>query len=106
MKTLLLILILLAFSPATINAQESATASQKFVTLRGRVVDARTGEPFAKVRVIASGTDQTATTDDNGAFTLERLPVFSWLYASARKIVRGIGAEMQKVGDRGLADVK
>src|SRR6185503_6625766 len=73
MKTLLLLLILIAFSPATINAQEPATGSQKFVTLRGRVVDARTGEPFAKVKVIASGTDQSATTDDNGSFVLENL---------------------------------
>lgn len=45
------------------------------MTLHGRVVDARTGEPVAKVKVIASGTDQSATTDENGAFTLEKLPV-------------------------------
>jgi hypothetical protein len=41
--------------------------------LSGRVVDARTGEPIAKVRVIVSGTDQSTTTDDKGAFTLEAL---------------------------------
>jgi outer membrane cobalamin receptor len=74
-SSLLLVLLLLALSPASIHAQEPSTPSQRFVTLRGRVVDARTGEPFAKVRVIASGTDQTATTDDKGAFTLEKLPV-------------------------------
>lgn len=38
------------------------------------MVDARTGEPFAKVKVIASGTEQRATTDDNGAFVLDNLP--------------------------------
>jgi len=43
-------------------------------SLRGRVVDARTGEPVAKVRVIVSGTDLTTTTDDNGEFTFENLP--------------------------------
>jgi TonB dependent receptor/CarboxypepD_reg-like domain/TonB-dependent Receptor Plug Domain len=43
-------------------------------TLRGRVVDARTGEPIAKVRVIVSGTDLTTTTDDNGEFTFDNLP--------------------------------
>jgi hypothetical protein len=42
--------------------------------LSGRVVDARTGEPIAKVKVIVSGTDQETVTDDNGAFTLENLP--------------------------------
>ena len=44
-------------------------------SLRGRVVDARTGEPVAKVRVIVSGTDLSTTTDDNGEFTFENLPV-------------------------------
>src|SRR5713101_7612440 len=40
-------------------------------TLHGRVVDARTGEPLAKVKVIASGAD--TTTDENGSFLLENL---------------------------------
>jgi len=75
MKGLLLVLILLAFCSITLNAQDTTSPPQRFVNLRGRVVDARTGEPFAKVRVIASGTDQSATTDDNGAFTLDHLPV-------------------------------
>jgi hypothetical protein len=42
--------------------------------LRGRVVDARTGKPIAKVRVIISGTDLSTTTDDNGEFTFDNLP--------------------------------
>ena len=42
--------------------------------LRGRVVDARTGEPIAKVRVIVSGTDLSTTTNDNGEFTFDNLP--------------------------------
>src|SRR5438132_3791 len=41
--------------------------------LSGRVVDARTGEPLGKVRVIVSGTDKETTTDDKGAFALEGL---------------------------------
>lgn len=45
----------------------------KTTRLSGRVVDARTGEPIAKVRVIVSGTDQSTTTDDQGAFALEDL---------------------------------
>jgi hypothetical protein len=45
------------------------------VTIKGRVIDARTGEPIAKVRVIATIVDQSTTTDDSGAFTLENLPL-------------------------------
>src|SRR5256714_2735440 len=46
---------------------------QGAASLTGRVVDARSGEPLAKVRVIVSGTDQETTTDDNGTFKLENL---------------------------------
>jgi hypothetical protein len=48
-------------------------AAQKSARLSGRVVDARTGEPIAKVKVIASGIDKETTTDDKGAFALEGL---------------------------------
>jgi hypothetical protein len=44
------------------------------VTLSGRVMDARTGEPIAKVRVIVHGTDQTTTTDESGVFALDDVP--------------------------------
>ena len=53
----------------------SASQQKRLVAIHGRVVDARTGEPIAKVRVIASAVDQSTTTDDTGAFTLENLPV-------------------------------
>jgi hypothetical protein len=46
----------------------------KTARLHGRVVDARTGEPVAKVRVIVSGTDLTTTTDENGEFIFDNLP--------------------------------
>ena len=63
--------LILICTPAT----PTQAAQQKgLVTLRGRVVDARTGEPIAKVRVIANGTEQSTTTDANGEFTLENLP--------------------------------
>src|SRR4051812_17574524 len=42
-------------------------------SLSGRVVDARSGERVAKVKVIASGTDQSTTTAGDGSFTLENL---------------------------------
>jgi hypothetical protein len=49
--------------------QEHSTA-----TLRSRVVDARTGEPVAKVKIIVSGSQRTTVTDANGVFTLQGLP--------------------------------
>lgn len=54
---------------------QSSSQQKRLVTIHGHVVDARTGERIAKVRVIASANDQGTTTDDGGAFTLENLPV-------------------------------
>lgn len=55
--------------------QQPATQKPRLVTIRVHVVDARTGESIAKVRVIVSGTDQSMTTDESGAFVLENVPV-------------------------------
>src|SRR2546429_2293753 len=52
------------------RAQDEKAAATR---LSGRVVDARTGEALAKVKVIVSGSNQETTTDDNGAFTLDNL---------------------------------
>ena len=43
-------------------------------TLHGRVADARTGEPIAKVKIIVHGSQQITATDENGLFTLRGLP--------------------------------
>ena len=72
-KIQLLLLVLFACSPVS-GWQEPSTTQKRLLTLTGRVVDARTGEPIAKVRVIANGVDQSTTTDENGAFILENLP--------------------------------
>jgi len=53
-----------------VSAQDK---TKETASLSGRVVDARTGEALAKVRVIVSGTDQETTTDENGAFKFENL---------------------------------
>src|SRR5713101_7114332 len=85
MKELLLFSFLIAFGlePAVVAArsnlrlEHSSDRTQEqqqqkhLATLHGRVVDARTGEPLAKVKVIASGAD--TTTDENGSFLLENL---------------------------------
>ena len=48
--------------------------------LRGRVVDANTGEAMANVRVVAKLADKTTITDSDGAFTLELPPGPQELY--------------------------
>ncbi len=88
-KMLLSVLILSAYLTGSIVQTRASTFSEsrydgryqtqqkgqqeKRIKLRGRVVDARTGEPMAKVRVIASGVDKFTTTDAKGEFTLEDL---------------------------------
>jgi hypothetical protein len=44
------------------------------LTLLGKVVDSRSGEPIAKVKVNVNGSEQGATTDDQGNFTLTNVP--------------------------------
>ena len=73
-KIQLLLLVLFACS-SVYGRQEPSSTQKQLVTLQGRVVDARTGESIAKVRVIVSGTDQSTNTDERGEFTLENLPV-------------------------------
>src|SRR6185503_18068409 len=55
-------------------------AQSRSVVLRGRVVDANTGEAMANVRVVAKLNDKTTITDANGAFTLELPPGPQELY--------------------------
>ena len=63
-----LIVILLLLSPFVVVAQE------RLITLRGRVVDANSGEAMANVRVVAKLTDRSTITGADGAFTLELPP--------------------------------
>lgn len=44
------------------------------IDLRGRVRDARTGEPLARVRVHVAGTGQTTVTGPGGVFVLDPVP--------------------------------
>lgn len=53
----------------------NTTAPQKAsANLSGRVVDARSGEPIASVKIVVGGTDQSTTTNDKGLFELTNLP--------------------------------
>ena len=69
-----LIVILLLLSPFVVVAQE------RLITLRGRVVDANSGEAMANVRVVAKLTDRSTITGADGAFTLELPPGPQELY--------------------------
>jgi hypothetical protein len=73
-----LVAVLLFTSPqltqSFFNASFVAVAQERLITLRGRVVDANSGEPMANVRVASKLTDKSTTTDANGAFTLELPP--------------------------------
>jgi CarboxypepD_reg-like domain/TonB-dependent Receptor Plug Domain len=71
MKKFQSILLVLIACSSFFAAQEQ----KRLITLKGRVVDARTGERIAKVRVIANDIDRSTTTDDDGNFTLEDVPV-------------------------------
>ena len=73
----LLMLALIEFPSFAATAQQSdpnqAQRAGRPVTLHGRVVDAQTGEPVAKVKINVVGSEQKATTDENGAFSLQDL---------------------------------
>ncbi len=66
--TLLMVLLLTSLVSSAI-AQGTVTA-----TLRGRVVDARSGEPIAKVKVIAGSDGLSTITDDKGEFSIDNVP--------------------------------
>ena len=61
---------LVLFSPGSMTIVCAQQAQNRLVILRGRVVDARSGEPVAKVKIIVSGSSQSTTTDESGGFTL------------------------------------
>jgi hypothetical protein len=65
------LLLTLALSSQQALCQQTQTRSP--ATLRGRVVDADTGEPISKVKVIVVGTEQSALTDASGNFIFDSL---------------------------------
>lgn len=69
-KLVLALLLLVSFLTHNVASQTEQT-----LTLRGRVVDARTGEPISKVKIIANATGQSTTTDDDGRFSMEAMPL-------------------------------
>jgi hypothetical protein len=69
-----IVILLLLFAHSSLVAQE------RLITLRGRVVDANSGEPIANVRVVAKLTDRSTITDADSSFTLELPPGPQELY--------------------------
>jgi outer membrane cobalamin receptor len=92
-------LALAAFACAPVAAEEAAS----LVTLRGRVVDAQTGEPIAKALVSIRDRKVEAVTDAGGRFSLAGLPpgdaeitVATVGYGLARRTVRA-SADMREL---------
>jgi outer membrane receptor for ferrienterochelin and colicin len=72
--SLLLTFLLVCLFAGNAGAQQPVGRSQSGkARLHGSVVDAHSGETLAKVRVVVSGTDLSATTDENGEFTIENV---------------------------------
>jgi outer membrane cobalamin receptor len=83
LKELMVVLLLLLTGPLFVqsfNSSFAAIAQERSIMLRGRVVDANTGEAMANVRIVAKLTDKTTITDTKGAFTLELPPGPQELY--------------------------
>jgi hypothetical protein len=81
-----------------------ALAQERSVTLRGRVVDANSGEPMANVRVVAKLPDKATITDANGAFTLELPPGPQELYITT--VTYGLVKKTINVGTGISGDVE
>ena len=69
-----LVLMGLALGQGPMTMVRAQQPQSRSATIHGRVVDARSGEPVAKVKIIVSGTSQSTTTDDSGNFTIANLP--------------------------------
>ena len=80
LNLVLLLLLSLPLCPQSFDSSCAAMGQDRAIMLRGRVVDANTGEPMANVRVVAKSTDKTTLTDADGAFTLELPPGPQELY--------------------------
>jgi len=74
---------LIQLGPSVLSCPQAEASNQQsaksqtptdVATLHGRVIDAHTGEPIAKVRVIVAGTDEGTSTDEKGEFSLTNLP--------------------------------
>src|SRR5262245_65405357 len=70
MRRVLFITLLIFGCSPLLHAQQPVTNA----SLHGRVIDARSGEPVAKVRINVIGSSQNVTTDEDGAFALQNLP--------------------------------
>src|SRR5436853_3612315 len=72
--TMLVQIFLVLISPGSMTIVCAQQPQNRPVTLHGRVVDARSGEPVAKVKIVVSGAPQNTTTDETGRFTLTDVP--------------------------------
>jgi len=79
---LLVPMVLMPISQGSIIVVSAQQPQGRSATVRGKVVDARSGEPIAKVKIIVNGSAQSTTTDENGVFTLTVAPGEVSLYVT------------------------
>jgi hypothetical protein len=65
---------IIAFLILLCGACSSLAQTANTTSLNGRVVDARTGEPVSKVKIIVNDSAQSATTNERGNFSVSNLP--------------------------------
>ena len=68
-RVLIIAFLSLCCAPLLYAQQTEANA-----TLHGRVTDARSGEPIAKVKINLAGSPENSTTDEHGTFAFQNLP--------------------------------
>ncbi|MGO1597497.1 MAG: SusC/RagA family TonB-linked outer membrane protein [Sphingobacterium sp.] len=81
----------LAYSHPALSSYSHAVHWQEEITVQGTVRDESNGQSLAGVTVTIKGTSQATTTDEQGSFTLENVPV------SATLVFTSIGMESKEI---------
>ena len=86
------------------DESDGLAKQSRSITLKGRVVDARSGEAIAKVKIIVVATQQSTSTDENGVFKLEGIQpgeldlyITTVIYGLVKKTITVKDVEMAEV---------
>lgn len=81
----------LAYSHSAVRAYNHAVHWQDEITVQGTVRDESNGQPLAGVTVTIKGTSQATTTNEQGVYSIDKVP------ASATLVFTSIGMEPREV---------
>lgn len=81
----------LAYSHSAVHAYHHAVHWQDEITVQGTVRDESNGQPLAGVTVTIKGTSQATTTNEQGVYSIDKVP------ASATLVFTSIGMEPREV---------